>query len=245
MKKGHLIAIEGIDGVGKNTQAKLLRDHIVGTKGECGFFSFPRYDTPTGALVGEYLKSNRTDLNLFEKANLYIRDRLAAKEEILSYLDRGVDVVCDRYTLSNLVYMTSIAELEHADITNFARVVSNYLALVEYQLNKLPVVDTWIILSLPLNHYDKMMESKEKREYTDQTKDRHEGDAALIKRCHEKYNSYKDGGSFDHLHVPTDHYNVVFCNGPDDSIMNIEDIHKVVVTKYEGLNKVRFNDCAL
>lgn len=237
MQKGHLIAIEGIDGVGKNTQAKLLRDHIVITKGECGFFSFPRYDTPTGALVGEYLKSRKTDLNLFEKANLYIRDRLAAKEEILSYLDRGVDVVCDRYTLSNLVYMTSIAELEHPDILNLSSTVSKYLHQVEYGLNKLPVVDSLIILSLPLSHYDKMMESKEKREYTDQTKDKHEADTALIKRCHEKYNSYSDG-SFDNVQV-------LFCNGPDDSIMSIEDIHKILVSKYEQFNKVQFKDCAL
>lgn len=228
MQKGRLIAIEGIDGVGKNTQAKLLRDHIIITRGECGFFSFPRYDTPTGALVGEYLKSGRTDLNLFEKANLYVRDRLAAREEILSYLDRGVDVVCDRYTLSNLVYMTSLAELKYPDLLNLSIVMNEYLYLVEYGLNKLPTVDSLIILSLPLMHYDKMMESKEKRNYTDQTKDKHESDSALIQRCHMKYNSYGNGNYTDE--------HLIFCNGPDDSIMSIEDIHKVVVSKYEVLN---------
>jgi dTMP kinase len=187
MTKGRLISIEGIDGVGKNTQAKLLHEHIVKTKGECGFFSFPRYNTPTGKLVGEYLKSGRTDLDLRGRAKLYADDRLAAKDEILSYLDRGVDVVCDRYITSNIVYFEQFARMGNPELVG---VIGKEIEHNEFVINGIPKIDQLITLTAGLRHFDLMMESKAKREYTDAKLDQHEANYELIKGCHELYGKY-------------------------------------------------------
>lgn len=187
MEKGRLIAIEGIDGVGKNTQAKLLHEHIIKMKGECGFFSFPRYDTPTGKLVGEYLKSGRTDLDLRGRAKLYADDRLAAKEEILSYLDRGVDVVCDRYITSNIVYFEQFARMGTPELVG---VIGKEIEHSEFVINGIPKIDQLITLTASLDHFNSMMESKAKREYTDAKLDQHEVKFELIRGCHELYGKY-------------------------------------------------------
>lgn len=221
MKKGKLIAIEGIDGVGKNTQAKLLRDHIVNTKGECGFFSFPRYDTPTGALVGEYLKSGRNDLTLEQRAALYGDDRLAAREEMLSYLDRGVDIVCDRYVTSNLAYFS---QFEKMDRPNAEPTIVNHILNQEFNINKIPHIDLLIVLSLPIAVSDVLMQKKAEREYISEKLDLHEANRKLQLGCQEYYNNHEEA--------------VLYCNESDDSIMSIEDIHKEVVTRYEILNLV-------
>lgn len=187
MKKGKLIAIEGIDGVGKNTQAKLLHEHIVKTKGECGFFSFPRYDTPTGMLVGAHLKETRTDLDLMGKANLWSDDRLAAKEELWSYLDRGVDVVCDRYYVSNVIYFEQFAKMEQPELSG---VIGKEIEFNELVINGIPPIDILLTLSVSLDHYDRMMESKSKRSYIAEKLDKHEVNAELIKGCHKLYGTY-------------------------------------------------------
>jgi dTMP kinase len=184
MSKGRLIAIEGIDGVGKNTQAKLLHQYIVETKGECGFFSFPRYDTPTGKIVGEYLKSGRTDLDLRGRAKLYADDRLAAKDEIISYINRGIDVVCDRYITSNIVYFEQFARMGNPELVG---VIGREIEHNEFVINGIPKIDQLITLTASLDHFNSMMQSKAKREYTDSKLDKHEANFELIKGCHELY----------------------------------------------------------
>ena len=217
MNKGHLIAIEGIDGVGKNTQAKLLRDHIANTKGECGFFSFPRYDTPTGALVGEYLKSGRTDLDLRGRAKLYADDRLAAKDEILSYLDRGVDVVCDRYITSNIVYFEQFARMGQPELMG---VIGKEIEHNEFVVNGIPPIDQLITLTASLSHFNSMMASKAEREYTGDKLDKHEADIELMKGCHLLYSRYglKEG--------------ILIVCDKDDKLLDITTVSGMVIDAY-------------
>ena len=50
--RGKLIVIEGTDCSGKETQSKLLIGSITSRKYKSRKFSFPRYDTPTGKIIG-------------------------------------------------------------------------------------------------------------------------------------------------------------------------------------------------
>ena len=218
MTKGKLIAIEGIDGVGKNTQAKLLHQHIVETKGECGFFSFPRYDTPTGKIIGEYLKSGRDDLDLRGRAKLYADDRLAAKDEINSYLERGVDVVCDRYITSNIVYFEQFARMDHPELVD---VIGKEIEHNEFVINGIPKIDQLITLTASLDHFNSMMESKTEREYTADKLDKHEANFELIKGCHELYGKYGLEKGI-----------VVICDS-DGLMLKIETIHQAVKYIYQ------------
>jgi len=222
MEKGKLIAIEGIDGVGKNTQAKLLHQHIIEKKGECGFFSFPRYDTPTGKIIGDYLKSDRDDLDLRGRAKLYADDRLAAKDEILSYLDRGIDVVCDRYITSNIVYFEQFARMEQPELVD---IIGKEIEYNEFVINGIPKIDQLITLTASLDHFNSMMESKAKREYTDAKLDKHEANYDLIKGCHELYGRYgfREGS-------------LITCD-KNNELLDIDTVFKMVLICYNNFEK--------
>lgn len=73
-KIGKLIVIEGTDSSGKETQAKRLCQTLVHTGIKCEYISFPRYETPTGRMVGEcYLGKPRVeyeDRELLDAAKL-------------------------------------------------------------------------------------------------------------------------------------------------------------------------------
>lgn len=55
MSKGKLIVLEGLDGSGKGTQAKLLAKHLTVTGHLVREITFPDYDSDSSALVKMYL----------------------------------------------------------------------------------------------------------------------------------------------------------------------------------------------
>ena len=57
--KGLLIAFEGLDQSGKQTQAELLRDRFVGQGRDVKLLSFPDYDTPIGNEIANALRGDR------------------------------------------------------------------------------------------------------------------------------------------------------------------------------------------
>ena len=57
--QGLLIAFEGLDQSGKQTQAEAVRDHLTRMGRECRLLSFPDYGTPIGAEIGRALHGER------------------------------------------------------------------------------------------------------------------------------------------------------------------------------------------
>ncbi|MGB7433974.1 MAG: hypothetical protein WBW49_01050, partial [Candidatus Acidiferrum sp.] len=102
--RGLLIAIEGIDGSGKHTQAKLL-EHSLSAKGYSVFTTgFPQYDSWFGSMVGKFLNGDYGPLQAVDphfSALLYAGDRFEAKPRIESVLNEGKIVLVDRYVASN------------------------------------------------------------------------------------------------------------------------------------------------
>lgn len=54
-QKGTFIAIEGGDGSGKGTQAKILEEHFLSEGREVFRISFPQYGHPSASIVEMYL----------------------------------------------------------------------------------------------------------------------------------------------------------------------------------------------
>lgn len=221
-KTNLLIAIEGIDGVGKNTQAKLLVEALKkANNNNCGFFSFPRYETPTGRRVREYLDGKHDTLNLLARAKLYSDDRLAAREEILDLLYRGHDVVCDRYVDSNAAFQVCIAKLEQPD-TNYHVRVRDYIYRLEYDNYMLPSADITFVLNVDVATSQRMMDE---RYGNDQAlKDKHESNKELLKHTHEIYRKMCKGLTFQNKV-----YIEIICNNPDGSLRTREDIHNEIL----------------
>jgi dTMP kinase len=100
---GHLIAFEGLDQSGKQTQAELLRDHFKRDGRKARLVSFPDYGTSIGEEIARAL-SNERDYGPDVMQLLYVANRYEKKEDLHRWLDGGLILVCDRYTASSVAY---------------------------------------------------------------------------------------------------------------------------------------------
>ena len=100
---GHLIAFEGLDQSGKQTQAEGLREHLVARGRECRLLSFPDYDTPVGKEIWRALHGER-EYGADVMQLLYVTNRYEKRELLQSWLAGGAIVLCDRYAASSVAY---------------------------------------------------------------------------------------------------------------------------------------------
>jgi dTMP kinase len=101
--QGLLIAFEGLDQSGKQTQAELLRDRLTASGRAVRLLSFPDYDTVIGAEIGRALRGEcHYDPDVMQL--LYIANRYERKKEIVTAKESGTVVVCDRYLASSVAY---------------------------------------------------------------------------------------------------------------------------------------------
>jgi dTMP kinase len=100
---GRLVAFEGLDQSGKETQARLLGGRLEAAGRRVRPFSFPDYATPIGAELGRALHGER-DYGADVMQLLYIANRYEWKPEIERALSAGDIVLCDRYLASSVAY---------------------------------------------------------------------------------------------------------------------------------------------
>ena len=101
--RGILIAFEGLDQSGKQTQAETLRDHVVAAGRLVRLLSFPAYDTSIGTEIERALRGDR-DYGSDVMQLLYVANRYEWKPQIERELERGTVVICDRYLASSVAY---------------------------------------------------------------------------------------------------------------------------------------------
>lgn len=100
---GALIAFEGLDQSGKQTQAESLRDYLTGQGRACQLLSFPDYATPIGAEIARALHGER-DYPPDVMQLLYVANRGEKRAQIEASLADGVVLLCDRYIASTIAY---------------------------------------------------------------------------------------------------------------------------------------------
>jgi len=100
---GHLIAFEGLDQSGKQTQAERLRDVLKEEGRKARLVSFPDYGTSIGEEIARAL-SNERDYDPDVMQLLYVANRYEKKSDLQRWLDGGLILVCDRYTASSVAY---------------------------------------------------------------------------------------------------------------------------------------------
>lgn len=190
--RGKLIVVGGNDGTGKNTQGKLLAERL-GRFQLTRFHSFPLYETFWGTMVGRYLKKPQYGEPLPEEvANdplqaslLYELDRRAALPAMERALDRGVWIVCDRYTESNLAHQSVKLPTSEEQIAFLDK-----LLLIQETLGLLKA-DLTVILSLPQDIRDQRVEARRATDAQDNGQvsvvDRHEQDRPYMERVNGFY----------------------------------------------------------
>jgi dTMP kinase len=101
--QGHLIAFEGLDQSGKQTQAELLRDRLKAGGRKARLVSFPDYATSIGEEIARALQGER-EYGADAMQLLYVANRYERKPDLLRWLEGGLVLVCDRYTASSVAY---------------------------------------------------------------------------------------------------------------------------------------------
>jgi dTMP kinase len=99
-RRGRLIALEGIDGCGKSTQAALLADQLHAR------LTFEPGATPLGTALRQLLLNpDLPDVDARAEALLMAADRAQHTAEVIEpLLAEGTSVVTDRFTGSTLAY---------------------------------------------------------------------------------------------------------------------------------------------
>jgi dTMP kinase len=143
-----LFVIEGVDGAGKSTQIKLLREFLSERSYKCEYLHFPRTEAPYfGELIARFLRGEFgtiDEIDPYLVAMLYAGDRKDAAEMIRNWLNSGKVVLLDRYTYSNIAYQCAkIKEIPAQD-----RLMEWIIAL-EFDHFSIPRPDLNIFLDVP------------------------------------------------------------------------------------------------
>ncbi len=123
-RRGRFVVLEGLDGAGTTTQARLLADALR-DEGRTVHVTAEPSGGPVGALVRQVLNRriggrDGAPFDAAALALLFAADRLDhAAVEIAPKLAAGVDVVSDRFTLSSLAYQgLSVGDLGWVEAVN-------------------------------------------------------------------------------------------------------------------------------
>jgi len=101
--RGLLIAFEGLDQSGKQTQAERLRDRLIAAGCRVRLLAFPDRETPIGQEIERALRGTR-DYGADVMQLLYVANRYEWKREIERERSDGTILICDRYLASSVAY---------------------------------------------------------------------------------------------------------------------------------------------
>jgi dTMP kinase len=159
---GRLIAFEGLDQSGKETQAQLLRDRLKEAGRRTRIISFPDYGTSIGEEIARALQGER-EYGPDVMQLLYVANRYERKPDIERWLQAGWVLLSDRYTASSIAYGEA-HDLEPGWLADLQRF--------------LPPADLTILLDIP---------PAVAAERKTTQRDRYERDLQLLTRVRESY----------------------------------------------------------
>ncbi|WP_151529484.1 MULTISPECIES: dTMP kinase [Corynebacterium] len=167
-----LVAVEGIDGAGKNTLVTALQQRIPSME----VLGFPRYEVSVHAqLADKALKGGMGDLidSIHGMATLFALDRLGAREQLAAAAaDPGRVLVLDRYVASNAAYTSARLADESA---------AQWVAELEFTTFALPAPDVQVLLDTPVQMAAARAQRREAQDAT-RPRDAYERDADLQTR---------------------------------------------------------------
>lgn len=190
--KGKFIVLEGLDGSGKSTQIKLLKQYFEQTKGyTVQSMHFPRTDEESpvfGPMIGSFLRGEYGRLEQVHPqlvSLLYAGDRWNAAVDIREHLQNGHIVLCDRYVLSNVAFQCAKIDDEQE-----RQRLLQFIFYMEFQFFSIPRPDISFFLHVPIDFVAKQLSVErggETRAYLRGKQDIHEANINFQKRVEQMY----------------------------------------------------------
>ncbi|MBQ9411919.1 MAG: thymidylate kinase [Oscillospiraceae bacterium] len=221
--QGKLIVMEGIDGCGKSTQYRLLRERLEREGRDVRSVKFPRYDNPSSALIRAYLAgeygTQPGDVNPYAASAFYSVDRFASfRTDWGPYYRAGGIVLCDRYATSNACHQAGKLPAGKAREDYL-----DWLEDFEYRLLELPRPDLVLYLDAGLDIPRRQVLSRAASGGGE--RDIHETDAAYLAQCLE-------AGRFAAARLG---WTRLDCLTPGGEMRAPEDIHGDIFRAVEGI----------
>ncbi len=175
------IVLEGLDGAGKSTQIRKLRELFAARGIESEYVHFPRFDAPVyGELIARYL---RGELGSVEQVDPYIvallfaGDRADMAAQIRAWEADGKVVIVDRYVYSNIGYQCAKMQTEEG-----REQLKEWILQTEYEHFAIPRPDISLFLDVPFAFTAKSLtaeRSGDDRNYLNGATDIHEASLDL------------------------------------------------------------------
>lgn len=184
-RKGYFIVLEGTDGSGKTTQFNQLKERLEAAGYDVATFDFPRYDEPSSYFVKQYLNGQYgtpDEVGPYTGSLFYALDRYEAGPAIQKALDEGKVVLSNRFTASNMAHQGT--KFHYAEER---RGYFIWLDNLEFEMLHIPRPDINLVLRVPADVAQAMVDQKAARTYTDKKRDIHEADLNHLTRAVEVY----------------------------------------------------------
>jgi len=199
---GRLLALEGIDGSGKGTQAARLAERAREHGRTVAELSFPTYDgNPFSRAVADYLNGEfgaADEVHPELAALLYAADRFHARAALTRAIEEHDLVICDRYAASNAAHQGAKLQGEERQR------LLDWLERVEYGEFALPRPDLVILFDTPVAVARSLVARKGERGYTTLAADIHEADTAHTTATREVYLELAERNEWRVVHTATD-----------------------------------------
>lgn len=190
VQKGHFFVLDGPDGSGKTTQTELLAQAVRKMGKKVLVVDFPQYGTSFfGAMVGAYLKGEFGDvfkISPYLSSLLYALDRWSARVKMRNALDKGIIILANRYTSSNIIHQGAKFKKKREREDFFA-----WLDIAEFTALQIPRPTKVLFLDVPTRISWNLIEHRNRSTHPQGSKrDKHEQSKSHLQKAYNTAKAY-------------------------------------------------------
>jgi dTMP kinase len=220
------LVIEGLDGSGKSTQLKLLREYLEKNAVPYRYLHFPRLEEGVyGDLIARFLRGEmgaNDQVDPYLVALIFAGDRADAASQIRQWMDEGKLVIVDRYVYSNIAFQCAKLAGRKEQLK-----LRDWILEFEFGYNKLPRPDLNLYLNVPFEFTRKQLKlarEGDDRSYLKGERDIHEENLDFQERVRQVYLSLQE-------HV--NDLEIIDCYDAGGGMLPADTISKLIINSME------------